>query len=113
MAKAAAAARAELNKTLPWYRKKLGHARGEMAWQMAFGINSFIVMVFIPVSIVYVTDAEFKKKYLPWFYRVRKIIADENDFPALIAAKREELKMLQERENMRAVKTAIEQTGKY
>jgi hypothetical protein len=113
MARAAAAARAELNKTLPWYRKKLGRARGEMAWQVAFGVNSFIVMVFIPVSIVYVTDAEFKKKYLPWFYRVRKVIAEEHDFPALIAAKREELKMLQEKEDMRAVKNSIEQNGKY
>ena len=116
MSKAAAAARAEINKTLPWYRKKLGQARGEMAWQLAFGINSFVVMVFIPICIVYVTDAEFKKKYLPWVYRVRKVVADEHDFPALIAAKREELKALKaihEKKTLSELAKSVEQTGKY
>ena len=98
MAKRANAARIELNKTLPWYRKKLGRARGEMLVQAAFAFNSFIVLVFIPISIVYVTDAEWKKKYIPFAYRVNKIEVENYDFPAMIIAKRlefQEAKRLQ------------------
>ena len=98
MAKRANAARIELNKTLPWYRKKLGRARGEMLVQAAFAFNSFIVLVFIPISIVYVTDAEWKKKYIPFAYRVNKIEVVNHDFPAMIIAKRlefQEAKRLQ------------------
>ena len=88
MAKQAAEARAELNKTLPWYRKKMGRARGEMVMQAAFAFNSFIVLVFIPISIVYVTDAEWKKKYIPFAYRVQTIEVVNHDFPAMLEAKR-------------------------
>ena len=91
MSKRANAARIELNKSLPWYRKKLGRARGELLMQAAFAFNSLIVLVVIPVSIVYVTDAEWKKKYIPFAYRVNKIEIVQHDFPALIAAKRIEM----------------------
>lgn len=94
MTKAAAAAREELNKTLPWYRKRLGRARGEMAWQIAFGINSMLVLVVIPVGIVYVTDAEFKKKYIPFCYNVRKIEQKNHDWAAIIAETREEIRAM-------------------
>lgn len=59
--------------------------------QAAFAFNSLIVLVVIPVSIVYVTDAEWKKKYIPFAYRVNKIEIVQHDFPALIAAKRIEM----------------------
>lgn len=88
MARKAAELRAELNKTLPWYRKKLGRARGEMVMQAAFALNSFIVLVFIPTAIVYVTDAEWKKKYIPFMYNVRKYEVENHNFPAMLEAKR-------------------------
>lgn len=69
-----------------------------MLVQAAFAFNSFIVLVFIPISIVYVTDAEWKKKYIPFAYRVNKIEVVNHDFPAMIIAKRlefQEAKRLQ------------------
>ena len=109
MSRAAAAARAELNKTLPWYRKKLGQARGEMAWQIAFGVNSLLVLVVIPVSIVYVTDAEFKKKYIPYFYNVRKIEQKNHDFAKIMADAREDIRLMNlDKEQRRAMIKALE-----
>ena len=62
--------------------------------QIAFGINSMLVLVVIPVGIVYVTDAEFKKKYIPFCYNVRKIEQKNHDWAAIIAETREEIRAM-------------------
>lgn len=64
---------------------KILGARAEALWQGAFAFNSLLILVGIPVSIEYITDNEFKKEYLPMFYRVREVKVTKYDFKKLVA----------------------------
>jgi hypothetical protein len=56
----------------------------------------------LPVSIVYVTDAEFKKKYLPWSYSTPNVVTRKADFSFLGEEEMtEEIKKLLERNDRR------------
>ena len=70
--KATQALRIEKNKLLPWYRRRMSNADWQSAMQFSAAFNTFAAFVFVPVAIVYVTDKEWKKKWIPYFYTVRK-----------------------------------------
>lgn len=77
--------------SIVWYRRPIRGARGQALWQGAFALNSFLILVGVPVCIEYATDKEFKKKYFPMFYRVREVNSNKHDFKKLIAEKRKEM----------------------
>jgi hypothetical protein len=82
--------------SIVWYRRPIRGARAQALWQGAFAFNSFLILVGVPVCIEYITDKEFKKKYLPMFYRVREVKADKHDFKKLVAERMQENKDLKD-----------------
>jgi|Transcript_123 hypothetical protein len=74
-----------LDSSIVWYKRPIRGARGEALWQGAFAFNTLLLLVGVPVSIEYCTDREFKKKYMPMFYRRREVKLSKYDFKKMVA----------------------------
>lgn len=88
-----------------WYKRPIRGARAEALWQSAFAFNSLLILVVVPVSIEYLTDREFKKKYLPMFYRRRAIKLDKHDFKKMVDEGLQKNRALKEMQSNSSIKT--------